>query len=333
MLTVRTQKTAREEKEEAEGSTEQQKALSKEHNRSLHPLLSSLKLDHNTQLEWGKLYLISDSEVLQAAWKDQNIVLFMSTVSSEMETVERLRRRPAKTATNARTSRQIFGDEATKKLLIPAFIDNYNYFMGAVDQADQLRSYYSTLRKHNKNWKPLWHFLFDTTVINCYKLYRHHPRTPIAQAQRLEQKNFRIKLAIALFDHSKRTSFPAPAMSKPLTRYVVPDVASQHQHAVLSAQSKGCIVCKVAGRRPADGTMKRKALGELSHNIQRPSQAIKRRKLERKKTRYGCTLCRVTSIPASRDAPRHETNHRYFEFNATLIGERMKIPRNYASVL
>ena len=74
----------------------------------------------------------------------------MSTVSSGIEIIERLRRRPAKTATNARTSRDIFGDEAIKKLLIPAFIDDYNYFMGAVDQADQLRSYYSTLRKQQE---------------------------------------------------------------------------------------------------------------------------------------------------------------------------------------
>ena len=139
-------------------------------------------------------------------------MLFISIILSGIEIIERLYRRPAKTAINARTFRDIFGDKAIKKLLIPAFIDDYNHFMGAINQADQLRLYYSTLRKHNKNWKPFWHFLFDIIVINCCKHYRHHSKTPIARAQQLEQKDFRIKLAIALFDYSKRTSISALAI-------------------------------------------------------------------------------------------------------------------------
>ena len=79
----------------------------------------------------------------------------MSTVSTGRETVIRNRRRPTKTAINSKTSRKVFGDQSTKDLEIPAFIDDYNHYMGGVDQADQLRSYYTTLRRHNKTWKPL----------------------------------------------------------------------------------------------------------------------------------------------------------------------------------
>ena len=79
------------------------------------------------------------------------MVLFISTVSTGIETIKRERRRPIKSATNANTSRKVFGDSATKKLLIPAFINDYNHFIGGVDQADQLRSYYNTQRRHNKN--------------------------------------------------------------------------------------------------------------------------------------------------------------------------------------
>ena len=136
--TVRTQKTAREKIEESKGSVQQQGALSREQNRGLDSLLSLLKLEHNNQIPWGELYLVSDGEVLQAAWKDQNVVLFMSTVSDGIETILRQRRRPPKTATNARTSRQIFGDQPTKELLIPRFINDYNHYMGGVDEADQL---------------------------------------------------------------------------------------------------------------------------------------------------------------------------------------------------
>ena len=79
------------------------------------------------------------------------MVLFITTVHTGKEYVERLRRRPGKTATNARTSREIFGEASTKKLSIPLFIDMYNYCMNGVDIADQLRALYTTQRRHNKN--------------------------------------------------------------------------------------------------------------------------------------------------------------------------------------
>ena len=61
------------------------------------------------------------------------MVLFMSTVSTGIETILRPRRRPAKTATNAKSSREVFRDKPIKALLIPRFIDDYNHFMGAVN--------------------------------------------------------------------------------------------------------------------------------------------------------------------------------------------------------
>ena len=145
--TVRTTRTKREVKEAKSGTKAQQKELQKEHNRGLDPRLSDLKIKHNVQLEWGKLYacLSEDQRVLEFAWKDQNVVLFMSTVSNGRDTVTRLRRRPTKTATNARTSRAPFQGNDVKGLDIPEFIDMYNHFMNGVDVADQLR--YITL--HN----------------------------------------------------------------------------------------------------------------------------------------------------------------------------------------
>ena len=288
--TVRTQKTTREKIEEKSGSTQQQKALSKEQNRGLDPILSSLKMDHSAQIPWGQLYLVAEEGVLQAAWKDQNLVLFMSTVSTGMETILRNRRRPARSATNANTSRKIFGDLSTKKLLIPKFIDDYNHFMGGVDQADQLRSYYNTQQIHLKNWKPLWHFLLDTTITNCFKIYRYHPKT---QSQYYGQKEFRTKLAIELFNYSERsTTKPGrPHTTAPLTQYVIPDTPSEHRHAFLSKQPKSCIVCRAKKRRPEQGTLKRKELEELSHNVRRPNQVQKKRRIEMKRTTWGCQLC------------------------------------------
>jgi len=245
------------------------------------------------QLPWGELYLVSDGEVLQAAWKDQNVVLFMTTVSNGVEKILRLRRRPPKTATNAKTSRIIFGDLPVLALLIPRFIDDYNHFMGGVDQADQLRSYYGTQRTHRKTWKPLWHFLLDTTITNCFKIHTKPPPGATSSTyKRYTQKSFRTELAIALFDHSERLTKSTQAPQQPLTYHVTSDVPSEHRHIVLSQKASACKPCLTTGRRPT-AAKKRKPLGELHHNVGRSDQGVKKRKLERTKTRYGCELCQL----------------------------------------
>ena len=156
-----------------------------------------------------------------------------------MKSILRNRRRPAKSATNSRTSREVFGDSLTKELLIPRFIDDYNYFMGGVDIADQLKSYYNTQRKHHKNWKPLWHFLLDIIITNCFKFHRHCPlsrRLPLPST-RYTYKEFRIKLAMQLFDYSERlppkARGPIPAIPGPLTQYIVTNHAKKHRQIIL----------------------------------------------------------------------------------------------------
>ena len=70
----------------------------------------------------------------------------MSTVFNGRKTVKRLRRRPAKTSTNAKTSQALFDELALKELVMSDFIDLYNHFMTGVNVADQLRCYYDTQR-------------------------------------------------------------------------------------------------------------------------------------------------------------------------------------------
>jgi hypothetical protein len=47
--------------------------------------------------------------------------------------IDRLRKRPKKTASNARITREPFGENPIKVLLIPTFIDDYNHYMGGID--------------------------------------------------------------------------------------------------------------------------------------------------------------------------------------------------------
>ena len=57
-------------------------------------------------------------------------------------------------------------------LLIPKVIDQYNFFMGGVDIADQRRSYYHTQLRSCRNWYPLFFWLLETAIINLFILYR-----------------------------------------------------------------------------------------------------------------------------------------------------------------
>jgi hypothetical protein len=84
-----------------------------------------------------------DAEVLQLGWKDSKVVLFMPTVHSGKEKVVRRRRRPVTTSSGAIQTRRVFGEEPTKELLIPNYINDYNHYMNAVDRADQLRTSYA----------------------------------------------------------------------------------------------------------------------------------------------------------------------------------------------
>jgi hypothetical protein len=56
----------------------------------------------------------------------------------------RLCKKPKKPASNARITREPFGDNPIKILSIPTFIDDYNHYMGGIDQSNQLRAAFTT---------------------------------------------------------------------------------------------------------------------------------------------------------------------------------------------
>ena len=297
--TVRTTKTQREILEEKGDEEAQKRQSKKEKNRDLLSCLSELKLKFGAQIEWGKLYggISNDGNVLEFAWKDQQVVLFMSTVSTGTKTVKRMRRRPAKTSTNAKTSRAVFGDQAVKELSIPDFIDLYNHFMNGVDVADQLRCYYNTQRVHLRTWKPLWHFLLDITVCNSFKIANTTSQKPHEVSRdHISHLTFCSELATSLFADSERLPHYGPTKPHPggLKRK---SLAEQVNHAPeyaheasikLGNEQKDCEACVEAGRlgKPAK---KRKTLGELSVN----SKVGEMRRLRAPRSLYGCGLCKI----------------------------------------
>lgn len=77
--------------------------------------------------------------------------------------------------------------------------------MCGVDIADQLRSYYNILRTKRKTWKPLFSFLLDTVIGNCYLLSSYKPFDHRA-SRKESHKQFRKDLRKALFQHSTRAT-------------------------------------------------------------------------------------------------------------------------------
>jgi hypothetical protein len=136
--------------------------------------LKELKTQYSTKLEWNTLIATVVQDVLCLAWQDNNIVLALSnihTVDKAEDFRERVRKRPAKTSTNRRIIRQVFGSDHTKGLRIPCFIDDYNHYIGGVDLANQFREAYETHKPIFRTWWPLFYWLINIACINAYRLY------------------------------------------------------------------------------------------------------------------------------------------------------------------
>ena len=97
--------------------------------------------------------------MIQVGWKDDALVLGMSTVLDAKDSVNKDRKKPSATSTSARTARAPFGrDEYIKSMLIPLFFDLYNYNMGAVDRGDQLAAINPGLRHCvRRGWQAVEH--------------------------------------------------------------------------------------------------------------------------------------------------------------------------------
>jgi hypothetical protein len=107
--------------------------------------------------------------VLETAWKDNNLVLFLSTIHDfvkldpdlareqqaltdpgqfiSLELIVQTCKRPKATSTAAWSVQAEFGSATTKKLAISREIDKYNYRIGQVDQGNQYQAGNSGLRQ------------------------------------------------------------------------------------------------------------------------------------------------------------------------------------------
>lgn len=228
-------------------------------------------------LPWGFIrYDVSRTGLVgMFAWRDSNVVLFATTVGNLGETVSRNRRRPAPTRTGASQTRKVFGSKVRMELHIPKLIDDYNHFMGAVDQFDQLRSYYSILRTHYKTWRPLFTLLIEISLVNSYKLCTANTKTS-------HDAHRRWLLTLVL-------QLKALATRKIRRKALQPQQSNQLQHELrkLYSTPRTCEACAQKGRRstPQSRRYTRKPLSQISSNYIRPPRP--------KRTSFGCFQCQI----------------------------------------
>ncbi|KAG7408943.1 PiggyBac transposable element-derived protein 4 [Fusarium oxysporum f. sp. raphani] len=125
-------------------------------------------------IPWGQIHCIptKDGKVHRFSWKDNALVLFLTTVFREGHQVIRSRRRPAGSSAANRAAREVFGSEVRKDLGVPLGIDEYNHHMNGIDTGDQLRSYNQYSRPiRREGWQSIaWNFLLKVILVNSFLL-------------------------------------------------------------------------------------------------------------------------------------------------------------------
>ncbi|KAJ0129155.1 hypothetical protein HZ326_27747 [Fusarium oxysporum f. sp. albedinis] len=115
---------------------------------------------------------LRSSQVNQFNWKDNPLVLFLTTAFREGNQVIRSRRWPAGSSAANPAAREVFGSEVGKDLRVPLGIDEYNHHTNGVDTGDQLRSYNQYPRPIRRGgWQSIaWNFLLEVILVNSFLL-------------------------------------------------------------------------------------------------------------------------------------------------------------------
>ncbi|KAJ3455260.1 hypothetical protein MRS44_013860 [Fusarium solani] len=142
------------------------------------PFVVAKTADNTGKLDWpfNRLRAVPtvDDIVNQIAWKDNALVLFMTSYFSGSERQDHVRRRPTSSHPRARPAMAFFGDEPQRSVSTPCIAVAYNHEMNAVDRGDQLRSYIGYNHAIRRGgWQALaWTFLLETALINTYILQK-----------------------------------------------------------------------------------------------------------------------------------------------------------------
>ena len=115
------------------------------------------KLFKDNSIKKSKVTTYQDECILGLKWMDKRPVAVLSTIHDDFMLEKR---RGTKSCDG--------GVEVVRK---PTVIEEYNSYMGDVDRADQLVTYYEYPHHSKKWWKRVFFHLLDTALVNSYILY------------------------------------------------------------------------------------------------------------------------------------------------------------------
>ena len=177
---------------------------------------------------------------LVSIWQDSNKVGFCTTIHDGTEQVVRNQKRSKGTSTSAAITKQPFrifslpstckgSYEHTRLLLIPGAINDYNYYMGRVDIANQLQAGFLTQQRGVKPWRPLFYQLLDSTIINAFRLSEHQRKSKLSGKDKVRSAHqaFREALVSELLKNpspkalkqvyvTKKTKLPEIRLTQPI---------------------------------------------------------------------------------------------------------------------
>ena len=179
-----------------------------------------------------------DGDITGVKWMDKRPVAVISTIhDSSTIAIER------------RSRHSQGGKEVVRK---PAMINEYNKYMGGVDVADQLVTYYGFQHCSKKWWKRVFFHLLDVTMINAYVIYKSsrsrkitHLDFMVAVVKGLLQKSGididgeqQSQVVITPFRLVGRNHFPEPSRKRDCCL-----CSNRHKHRKQSSYQ--CTICKV----------------------------------------------------------------------------------------
>ena len=229
--------------------------------------------------DWGWIQNIPtpDGQVNQIAWKDNALVLFLSTVYTSHEVQVRTRKRPTTTNPRARPIQRFFGAQPVKELAVPSISAEYNDYMNGVDIGDQLRTEEGLDHRICKGpWRALaWGFLLDVCIANSFLLQLWKRPSPWPPYKTIH--SWRQQLCDEIF---KKYSQEAALRDRNRPGDVFTPIS---QHKRVSRGKKGpCLACK--GVRFDDQRPRATPLGQSRAN------SLNQR---RHYSRSGCGTCNV----------------------------------------
>ena len=120
-------------------------------------------------------------------WMDKRAVTVLSTIHG------------TSTTPTTRRNRQCSGGVETVQT--PVMMERYRKFMGGVDKADQLVTYYEFYHVSKKWWKRVIFHLLDISLVNAYLLYC----SVVPSKHRFSHMDFRLAVVSGLIENTNWT--------------------------------------------------------------------------------------------------------------------------------